>query len=99
MQQSDMFSEIPSCQTEQDFVRLSNQLGRVYNFMKDSKWYTIEEVNSYAGGTPSCTSAHMRSLRKKKYGSHTVEREYWGNGLYKYRLIPNDEMQVVTEDV
>lgn len=98
MIQSDMFSEIPSCQTEKDFIRLVNQLGRVYNFMKDGKWYTIEQVNEYAGGTPSCTSAHIRSLRKSKYGAHTVEREYHGNGLYKYRLIPNKEVDMQTEE-
>ena len=96
MNQVDMFSEIPSCQTEQDFVRLANQLGRVYDLMKDGKWYTIAEVNRHAGGTESCTSAHMRSLRKSKYGAHEVERRYEGNGLYRYRLIPNADVAVQT---
>jgi len=99
MTQAEMFSEIPSCVTEQDYIRLSNQLGRVYDLMKDGAWYTIDEVNKYAGGTPSCTSAHMRSLRKAKYGNHTVERKYLGDGLYKYRLIPNDEVSIVTESL
>ena len=97
MNQVDMFSEIPNCTTEEDLIRLSNQLARVYEFMKDGNWYTIEEVNTYAGGTHSCTSAHMRSLRKSKYGNHVVEREYHGNGLYKYRLIPNENKDMLLE--
>jgi len=97
MNQGYMFDDIPLCTTEEDLIRLSNQLARVYEFMKDGGWYTIDEVNAYAGGTPSGTSAHIRSLRRAKFGNHVVEREYYGNGLHKYRLVPNPQVEIVTE--
>jgi len=28
-------------------------------------------------------------LRKSRFGSHEIDKEYIGNGCYKYRLIEN----------
>ncbi len=38
---------------------------------------------------PASVSAQLRHMRKPRFGGHTVEREYVGDGLYNYRLIVN----------
>ena len=41
------------------------------------------------GDPPESVSAQLRHLRKERFGSHTVEKKYLGDGLYVYRLIVN----------
>ena len=81
---------------DKDFVRLTGQLGRVYEFMRDARWHTIPEISVGAEGSEASVSARLRDLRKKKFGSHTVERRRRGegrSGFFEYRLIVNDMKQ------
>ena len=74
---------------ERDDERLSGQLLRVWNLMKDSQWRTLDEISTTTGDPPASISAQLRHLRKERFGSHTVEKTYLGNGLYNYRVIPS----------
>jgi predicted transcriptional regulator len=69
-----------------DELRLFNQLDRVWFLMKDGRWRTLDEISELTGDPPASISAQLRNLRKKKFGSHVVERQYIDSGLYKYRV-------------
>ena len=80
---------------ERDHKRLTGQLGRVYDVVKDGQWHTITEIQAATfrnseGIYDSITgiSARLRDLRKPKFGGHEVERQHVGDGLYRYRFIP-----------
>lgn len=72
---------------ERDNARLSGQILRVFNCMKDGKWRTLNLISDITGDPEASISAQLRHLRKERFGGHTVEREYIEKGLYKYRLI------------
>lgn len=74
---------------DRDDPRLSKQIYRVWNAMYDEKWKTLWEISLLTGDPEASISAQLRHLRKKRFGSHTVERRHIGNGLYEYRLIKN----------
>lgn len=71
---------------ERDRERLSGQILRVYNLVKDGKWRTLEAISNETGDPQASVSAQLRHLRKARFGSHIVERRYLGNGLYEYKL-------------
>lgn len=74
-----------------DNERLTGQLSRVWELMKDSKWRTLAQIAKATGDPEASISAQLRHLRKPRFGAHTVERNYLGDGLYEYRVIPNTE--------
>ena len=74
-----------------DNGRLSGQLLRVWECMKDEQWRTLREISNITGDPEASISAQLRHLRKPRFGSHDVEKEYISNGLYKYRLLKQDE--------
>ena len=76
---------------ERDKDRLKTQLFNVWRLMKDSRWRTLEQISVKVGCPEASVSARLRDFRKRKFGSHTVERQYVRRGLFKYRLIPNEE--------
>lgn len=76
---------------ERDDERLSGQIHRVWNVMVDGKWRTLKNISSLTGDPEASISAQLRHLRKPRFGQHTVERRYLGNGLYEYRLLKNDQ--------
>lgn len=71
---------------DRDHERLSGQLGRVKDLMKDGRWRTLDEIRYECGGTVASVSARLRDLRKDKFGSYDVERQYIENGLFQYRV-------------
>jgi hypothetical protein len=71
---------------DQDYVRLSGQLARVYELMNDGHWRTLADIAAHAGGSEAACSARLRDLRKPKYGHHLIERDRIGNGLWRYRM-------------
>ncbi len=74
---------------EFDHTRLTGQLARVYNLMKDGRWRTLGEIESLINEPQASISAQMRHLRKSRFGSHTVDKQPRGNrenGLWEYRL-------------
>ena len=73
--------------TEQDEIRLTGQIQRVFDCMKDGQWRTLNNIAAVTGDPHASVSAQLRHLRKKEFGSHTVDRRHVGNGLYEYQLI------------
>ena len=71
---------------ERDHARLAGQILRVYECMIDANWRTLREIEESTGDPQPSISAQLRHLRKLKFGAHTVDRRYLGNGLYQYRL-------------
>lgn len=72
--------------TASDHERLSSQFHRVMAFMSDHNWHTLREIAEATGAPEASCSAQLRHARKPRFGSHVVEREHRGNGLYAYRL-------------
>ena len=76
-------------QPERDNARLTGQLLRVFECMKSGEWRTLDEVAAATGDPPASISAQLRHLRKRRFGSHQVDKRHRGepaNGLYEYRL-------------
>ena len=79
-------------QPERDQDRLSKGFERVREFMEGKPPMSVEEIMFGAGmKSATSTSSMIRNLRKKKFGSRTVERTYVSNGLYKYQLLSEDK--------
>jgi hypothetical protein len=72
---------------ERDSDRLHGLLDRVRIFMGGGEWRTLAEIADACRGTEASVSARLRDLRKQKFGAHTVERRYVGNGVFAYRLM------------
>lgn len=79
-----------------DEIRLKGQLARVFNCMKDGRYRTLSEIRydlSCEGLRPKDSeagiSARLRDLRKKRWGSHVVNRRRRGKGLWEYQVIVN----------
>ena len=70
---------------KRDRKRLTGQIERVYNCIKDGRWYSLDEIASITGDPHASVSAQLRNLRKVKFGSHQIERKHRGEGLYHYR--------------
>jgi hypothetical protein len=73
---------------ERDDRRLTGQLLRVANCMKDGRWRTLPDIEAITGDPAASISAQLRHLRKQRFGSHRVDKDYLGNGLWAYRVLP-----------
>lgn len=69
---------------ERDGPRLLGQIRRVYDFMADGKWHTLEAISRATGDPHASVSAQLRHIRNKV--GRAVEKHYLGNGLYEYRM-------------
>lgn len=78
-------------QEERDGERLKQQYKIIFDYMAKGGWHTLGEISSVLNFPAASVSAQLRHFRKSRNGSHTVEKEYIGNGLYKYQLIVNKE--------
>jgi len=77
-----------------DFERLTGQLRRIFDCMKDGRWRTLNEIEEITGDGQASISAQLRHLRKARFGSHEVEkrrRGALGSGWWEYRLEENLE--------
>lgn len=73
-----------------DDRRLTGQILRVFDCMKDSEWRTLEEIGRATSDPQASISAQLRHLRKDKFGAHTVNKRNRGHrehGLFEYQLI------------
>jgi hypothetical protein len=77
-------------QPERDDKRLTGQIERVFNVMKDGRKRTLGEIATLTGDPESSISAQLRHLRKERFGMHTVDKTYINNGLYVYWLEVNN---------
>lgn len=83
----------PEYEPELDHERLTGQMERVFNCMRDSVWRTLDEISHITKDPHASISAQLRHLRKPRFGSHTIEKRRRGepkNGLYEYKLTVND---------
>lgn len=77
-----------------DHARLTGQIRRIFVQMSDREWRTLYEISALTGDPESSVSAQLRHLRKKRFGSHLVEKRRRGAktvGLWEYRLTVNTE--------
>lgn len=74
---------------ERDEKRLTLQYLDIFNLMKDGQHRTLKQIHALTSHPESSISAQLRNLRKPRFGSHTINRQYLGNGLYSYQLIEN----------
>lgn len=75
--------------TQEDVKRVKGGLKKIYLFVRDGKWHTLRRISAETGVPEASVSAGLRSLRREKYGAHTIQREHIGSGLHVYRFVPN----------
>lgn len=82
---------------ELDKVRLTKQLARMFRYMSDMEWHTLDEIARVTSIPPASASARLRDFRKEKFGSHTVLRRRKGDpksGLFEYKLLRNEQKSI-----
>ena len=87
----------PDYEPEYDLYRLTGQILRIFNCMKDGKWRTFDEIKIITGDPQASISAQLRHLRKERFGEHTIEKRSRGNrlvGLFEYKLIINKKKEI-----
>lgn len=75
-----------------DGARLTKQIDKIRTLMFDGKWRTLREISKETGAPEASASAHLRDLRKERFGSHTVNKRRKGdpkNGLWEYQVVWN----------
>jgi hypothetical protein len=72
---------------DRDGARLGEQMQAVLSLMADGKPRTLTEISMRVHAPESSVSARLRDLRKERFGGHTVNREYVGDGLFRYQLL------------
>lgn len=70
-----------------DIERLGGQLRRVYELLSTGEWYTLARLAELVRGSEAGVSARLRDLKKRRFGSHLIEkrRVIEGRGLWEYR--------------
>ena len=76
---------------ERDGKRLSLQHNRVLAALRDGEWWTLSELSAHTKDPEASVSARLRDLRKPRFGSHVIQREYVRQGLHRYRLVSSGE--------
>ena len=93
----------PAYDPEFDHARLTGQIQRVYDLMKDHEWRTLGEIEAETGDPQASISAQLRHLRKRRFGQHVVLKRPKGereNGLWEYQLLlpePSDQEDLPLE--
>lgn len=84
--------------SKDDDERLTGQIRRVFNVMKDLQWRSLSEIRltilnrTGINDSEASISAQLRHLRKDRFGSHEVEKRARGDrksGLFEYQLVVN----------
>jgi hypothetical protein len=70
-----------------DNPRLTVQYFRIFALMRDQRWRSLPAIEALTGDPPASISAQLRHMRKARFGGHTVNRRYLGDGLYEYQLV------------
>lgn len=72
-----------------DQKRLTGQMLRIFNLMKDGTFRTLSEIEQITGDPQASISAQIRHLKKPRFGGHEVNKRRRGdpsNGLFEYQL-------------
>ena len=72
-----------------DVKRVKGGLKKIYMHVRDGERHTLADISAATGVPEASVSAGLRSLRRDKYGAHTIVRYHVGNGLHTYRFIAN----------
>jgi len=83
-----------------DEIRLTRQSLRIFRLMVDGEWRTLSEIQLETGDPPASISAQLRHLRKRRFGSHQVDKQRRGDdvsGVWEYRLVVNEKSRMVLE--
>lgn len=70
-----------------DHPRVLSGYQRVVALMADNRWRTLAEISARTGVPEASVSAHLRSLRKPRFGAHILEKERMPHGQYHYRVL------------
>jgi len=76
---------------EKDSPRLTGQILRVFNLMRDGQWRSLSDIAHQTGDPEASVSAQLRHLRKPRFGAHEVRKQNAGGGLFHYQLVPNTQ--------
>jgi len=80
-----------------DKERLTGQIKKIYELMRDGKWRTLSEIEEAIHAPQASISAGLRLFRRREYGSHEVNRRARGDrsrGLFEYQVVlPKKEKQ------
>lgn len=77
---------------ELDHDRLSKQIERIYDLMKDGNYRTlfhIKNILELRYGTPfpeSSISAQLRNLKKVRFGGYVLNKKRISGGLWEYQI-------------
>lgn len=77
----------PDYKPQRDEVRLTAQFVRIFDLMSDAQPRTLAEIEGLTQDPQASISAQLRHMRKERFGSHTINKAYVGDGLYVYQLI------------
>mgnify|MGYP000902449253 CR=1 FL=1 len=72
-----------------DKKRLTGQIKRIFNVMKDEKFRTLREIEDITGDPQASISAQLRHLRKDRFGGYTLNKQRRDTdikGLFEYQL-------------
>lgn len=87
----------PDYDPELDGERLTGQLRRVFDVVKDRRWHSLSKIAEITGDPESSVSAQLRHLRKERFGGWLIERKRAKpdstRGLFLYRLAGKKEDQ------
>lgn len=72
---------------KRDTERLSNQLRRVRDLIRDGRWRTLDQIAGAVHAPAASVSTRLRDLRKPEFGGHAVDRQPIGAGVSVYRLV------------
>ena len=81
---------------KRDDKRLSLQYTTIFNLMCDGQFRTLSEIEDITTYPQASISAQLRHMRKSRFGGHVVEKEYVGDGLYRYKLIVRSEDEITS---
>jgi hypothetical protein len=79
-----------------DDPRLTRQYWRIFYLMRDGAWRSLPAIEAATGDPPASISAQLRHMRKDRFGGHTVNRRYMGEGLYEYQLVLSERFEEVS---
>lgn len=85
-----------------DGQRLTTQFERVLSVMQDGDWHTLAEIVErvsyppYDRASEAGVSARLRDMRKPRFGGYHIERRRVKDaGLYEYRAVKPEPLQMV----
>jgi biotin operon repressor len=68
-----------------DQIRLANHLQKLVTLMSDGRFRSLQTIADALGCSESAAGARVRDLKKRKFGSFTVEKRRQSTG-YVYRV-------------